>query len=30
MARILAYQSPTEGHVFPSTGMLLELLQRGH
>jgi MGT family glycosyltransferase len=30
MARILAYQSPTEGHVFPSTGMLLELLERGH
>jgi MGT family glycosyltransferase len=30
MARILAYQSPTEGHVFPSTGMLLELLARGH
>jgi MGT family glycosyltransferase len=30
MARILAYQSPTEGHVFPSTGMLLELLDRGH
>ena len=30
MARILAYQSPTEGHVFPSTGMLLELLHRGH
>ena len=30
MARILAYQSPTEGHVFPSTGMLLELRDRGH
>jgi MGT family glycosyltransferase len=30
MARILAYQSPTEGHVFPSTGMLLELAERGH
>jgi MGT family glycosyltransferase len=30
MARLLAYQSPTEGHVFPSTGMLLELLRRGH
>ena len=30
MARILAYQSPTEGHVFPSTGMLLELSRRGH
>jgi MGT family glycosyltransferase len=30
MARILAYQSPTEGHVFPSTGTLLELLRRGH
>jgi MGT family glycosyltransferase len=29
-ARLLAYQSPTEGHVFPSTGMLLELLRRGH
>src|SRR5437764_15288943 len=30
MARVLAYQSPTEGHVFPSTGMLLELRDRGH
>jgi MGT family glycosyltransferase len=30
MARILAYQSPTEGHVFPSTGMLIELRRRGH
>src|SRR4051794_30893705 len=30
MARILAYQSATEGHVFPSTGMLLELQRRGH
>src|SRR4051794_41837502 len=30
MARILAYQSATEGHVFPSTGMLLELERRGH
>jgi UDP:flavonoid glycosyltransferase YjiC (YdhE family) len=30
MARILAYQSPTPGHVFPSTGMLVELQRRGH
>ncbi|HEX8085952.1 MAG TPA: nucleotide disphospho-sugar-binding domain-containing protein [Solirubrobacteraceae bacterium] len=30
MARILAYQSPTPGHVLPSTGMLLELQRRGH
>jgi MGT family glycosyltransferase len=30
MARLLAYQSPTPGHVFPSTGLLLELQRRGH
>jgi MGT family glycosyltransferase len=30
MARILAYTSPTPGHVFPPIGMLLELRQRGH
>src|SRR3954451_23620483 len=30
MARILAYNSPTPGHVFPAAGMLLELQRRGH
>ncbi len=30
MARILAYTSPTSGHVFPPIGMLLELRRRGH
>jgi MGT family glycosyltransferase len=30
MARLLAYNSPTTGHVFPSAGMLLELHSRGH
>ena len=30
MARILAYTSPTPGHVFPAIGMLLELRRRGH
>src|SRR5437763_699941 len=30
MARLLAYNSPTTGHVFPSMGMLLELQSRGH
>jgi len=30
MARLLAYNSPTPGHVFPSAGMLLELRRRGH
>jgi MGT family glycosyltransferase len=30
MARILAYTSPTDGHVFPPIGMLLELRRRGH
>jgi MGT family glycosyltransferase len=30
MARILAYNSPTAGHVYPSMGMLLELHRRGH
>jgi MGT family glycosyltransferase len=30
MARLLAYNSPTAGHVFPSVGMLLELRRRGH
>jgi MGT family glycosyltransferase len=30
MARLLAYNSPTPGHVFPSAGMLLELQRRGH
>ncbi len=30
MARLLAYNSPTPGHVFPSAGLLLELQRRGH
>jgi MGT family glycosyltransferase len=30
MARLLAYNSPTPGHVFPSAGVLLELQRRGH
>jgi len=30
MARLLAYNSPTPGHVFPSAGLLLELHRRGH
>src|SRR5436309_4208772 len=30
MARLLAYTSPTPGHVFPPVGMLLELKRRGH
>jgi MGT family glycosyltransferase len=30
MARLLAYNSPTPGHVFASAGMLLELQRRGH
>lgn len=30
MARLLAYNSPATGHIFPSTGVLLELLRRGH
>jgi MGT family glycosyltransferase len=30
MARLLAYTSPTPGHVFPPVGMLLELQRRGH
>ena len=30
MARILAYTSPTPGHVFPPIGTLLELRRRGH
>ncbi len=30
MAQLLAYNSPTPGHVFPSAGMLLELRRRGH
>ncbi|MEA2391305.1 MAG: hypothetical protein QOK31_1414 [Solirubrobacteraceae bacterium] len=30
MARLLAYTSPTPGHVFPPIGMLLELRRRGH
>ena len=30
MARLLAYNAPATGHVFPCTGMLLELERRGH
>lgn len=30
MARILAYNSPTEGHVYPAAGILFELARRGH
>jgi MGT family glycosyltransferase len=30
MARILAYNAPATGHIYPCTGVLLELLQRGH
>src|SRR5256712_10663357 len=30
MARLLAYTSPTPGHVFPPIGLLLELRRRGH
>ena len=30
MARILAYNTPATGHIFPATGMLVELLRRGH
>src|SRR3954470_2767163 len=30
MARLLAYTSPTPGHVYPPVGMLLELRRRGH
>jgi MGT family glycosyltransferase len=30
MARILAYQSPASGDIFPSVDMLLELHRRGH
>jgi UDP:flavonoid glycosyltransferase YjiC (YdhE family) len=30
MARLLAYTAPATGHVFPSTGVLLELERRGH
>jgi MGT family glycosyltransferase len=30
MARLLAYTSPTPGHVYPSAGILLELHRRGH
>jgi MGT family glycosyltransferase len=30
MARLLAYTSPAQGHVFPPVGMLLELRRRGH
>src|SRR3954452_15450668 len=30
MARLLAYTSPTPGHVFPPVGTLLELRRRGH
>ena len=30
MARLLAYTSPTAGHVYPIVGTLLELLRRGH
>ncbi len=30
MARLMAYTSPTAGHVFPPIGTLLELRQRGH
>ncbi|RDJ92964.1 glycosyltransferase, partial [Lacticaseibacillus rhamnosus] len=30
MARLLAYNSPTPGHVFPSVSLLNELHDRGH
>ena len=30
MATIAAYTSPAAGHLFPLTGMLLELQRRGH
>jgi MGT family glycosyltransferase len=30
MARLLAYNAPATGHIFPSTGMVLELRRRGH
>jgi MGT family glycosyltransferase len=30
MARLLAHTSPVPGHVYPSTGLLLELAGRGH
>src|SRR4051812_11239120 len=30
MARLLAYTSPTAGHVYPAAGILLELKRRGH
>lgn len=30
MARILAYTSPARGHLYPLTGILLELARRGH
>lgn len=30
MARLLAYNTPATGHIFPSVAMLLELQRRGH
>ena len=30
MARILAYNAPATGHIYPCSGVLVELLQRGH
>ena len=30
MPRLLAFNAPATGHIFPSTGMLLELRRRGH
>lgn len=30
MARLLAYTSPSPGHLFPAVGLLLELRARGH
>jgi UDP:flavonoid glycosyltransferase YjiC (YdhE family) len=30
MARVLAYNAPATGHIFPCAGMLLELHGRGH
>src|SRR5436305_5993843 len=30
MTRLLAYSAPVSGHIFPATGLLLELHRRGH
>jgi MGT family glycosyltransferase len=30
MTRLLAYTAPVSGHLFPATGLLLELHRRGH